>query len=216
MTKKYVSKRKPMFRRRRYARRTGRYATKIYRFKRARYAQGNIVCVGDQINLGAQTFTLSQLPNATEFTQLYDQYKITGIKFEIIPTYNVNAVAQVTDDTASNLYLIPTVHTVLDFDDHQAPANLEELMQYQNLKTTRGNVIHKRYWKPKAIAVLQNTTGTPLEFARGLSNEWIDCGNPNVLHYGLKWAIMPHTSAPDTIVKYDVKVTYYMIFKNVR
>lgn len=151
----------------------------------------------------ARNFTLSQVPNATEFTNLYDQYQIKGIKITLIPRFtqsNANTATQV----------IGNMWSCLDYDDASTPPNLTTLLQYQNVKRTRTNQIHSRYLVP-AVAREVFNTGIATAYAPQ-KKVWLDCTSDTVEHYGIKFWF-DSTAAG---VTYDLQVKFYLAFKNVR
>lgn len=144
--------------------------------------------------------TLADVPNFTEFTTLFDRYKIGGVLFKLIPRFNV---APVGPSTPSQ------VMTCLDYDGN-GPTTIAALNQYQNKKTTRGTAIHKRFYKPAILtAAYQSLTSTGYV---PKWNQYIDTTASTLPHYGL-YGIIPACVAD---VTYDLEVTYYIQCKNVR
>lgn len=165
---------------------------------------------------GAYVLSLDSLPNYTEFTNLYDQYKINGIKISFVPSTNSYITSGVSGVTAPNGF--SRFSSALDFDDSTTPATENVLLQYGSLRTTPGWKTHSRYFKPKIreAAVVDTTTGA-LTAATVRSNVWLDCDRPDVEHYGLKvFCPMPVNTTVSASITYSVYVTMYMAFKNVR
>lgn len=164
-------------------------------FKRTVYLPAFIVS-STAVNVPfVNSFSLADVPNATEFTTLYDQYKITGIQFKLYPRFNS------VDQNLSG----GRIWTVLDYDDSNLPATINELCQYQNVKCTNTSQIHSRYLKPK-FNLTTGSANVPQ------SKFWIDVASTSVPYRGIKGIIEP-TSAS---VAYDCKLTYYLAMKNVR
>ena len=172
----------------------------VHTFKRTFYnSAGIIVPSGSGFSFNAWTFTLNQLPNVTDFTSLYDQYKINGIKFTLIPRHT-----EVPMNTSVGLQVM----SVLDFDDDVAPTSINDLCQYGNMKQTRGNINHSRYFRPtirKSVDVAGASPGYQVS-----KSEWLDLANTVVKHYGLKYAIEQGNVA----VTYDLKIDMYFQCKN--
>lgn len=147
-------------------------------------------------------FSLGQIGgNLGPFTALYDQYKIGFIKVEVCPRSNSY------DGTTAGS-ILPRVVSAIDYDSIPITDSLANIMQYQNVKLTPGQVTHKRVLKPRFLNIVDSTT-PGLQTNRG----WIDCANASVDHLGLK-VIVPPT--PGQVISYDLIVTYYLKFKNVR
>lgn len=173
----------------------------VHYFKRTLYAKaGRTSSTAADTFFGVQ-FTLNDVPNATEFTNLYDMYCIKAVKYTLIPR------ASETDTTQQ---VNPNIGSVIDYDDAGAPGSIDVMTQYQNFKLTRGNKIHSRYFKP---AVAQEVYGTSLLTGYSAKkNVWLDCDNIVVPHYAFKGFIQQTSVA----VSFDVKIDYYLAFKNVR
>jgi len=154
----------------------------------------------------AFTFDLSRLPNYTEFTALYDQYKITGVKI------NFDWSPDVTSSTGLEIYT-PKLWLVRDYDDSTTPS-LDELIQSTRVKCMRINVerSHSIFLKP---AVLQQVYKSVVSYGNVPKwNQWIDCNDTTVPHYGLKLVSqgLPSTDCG----KISCRVKYYLKCKNVR
>lgn len=202
MQKFKLGKRKPWLKRnlrKRPVRRVG-IRQPVQYFKRTLFVKAAYASSAVTDTLFSRKFALSDLANYTEFTSLYDQYKIRAIKFSLIP--------RVTEaDTSQS---VPTVSTCIDFDDNTAPSSIDDMVQYQNFKMTRGNKIHNRYWKPAVSSMAWNSgVGTAYTVSKNL---WIDVGSSGIPYFGIKGCIQQSAVAQT----FDLKVDYYMMFKNVR
>lgn len=149
-------------------------------------------------------FNLSQLPNHSEFTSLFDSYRINMVKVELIPQFDNANVGSITSTN-----VISQNYSVLDYDDIAVPTSMDTLMQYQNLKRTPSTKVIKRLIKPRFATEMFNTG---IATAYGPRRGWIDCNYDTVEHYGMKFGF---TSNPQS-QKYGLKATYYLAFKNVR
>lgn len=178
-------------------------------FKRSVYVPGATQANSTATVYGSSIFNLNAIPNATEFTNLYDQYKINLVKFQLIPRGNASDIQNGTTTGQSM-----GVFSAIDYDDNTAPTSIDELMQYQNMKMTRSHQIHKRVFKPRARINIVGAAGAGVNGQIfGSRNPWIDCNAPTVPHYCLKWALQ---QLPNGFQDYDLKVDYYLAFKNVR
>lgn len=202
--KRRVTRRK-VVRRKRMVRSKG-LRQPVHYFKRAQFAPSVITVSGGTSFFSASSFELQNVPNATEFSNLYDQYKITGIKYSIMPRGNSADVG--TSATQGNM---GRIFSVLDYDDSNAPSGFNEMTQYQNLKVTPNTVTHTRFLKPRFnMDVLSGSVGLTANAPR---TGWIDCASTDVKHRGVKIGIQAPTTATYT---YDLMITYYLAFKNVR
>lgn len=210
--------RRPAFRRRLSRRTRGRRLTnRVYSFRRTAnlgqltaFQDGNITSIGIQ---AGYSFQLDQVPQFTEFTQLYDQYKLSMVKLELRPTVtDMVGVPNQGFTAASGFY---PLRTVIDYDDAQAPPNEPFMFQYQNMRTTQPTRVHTRVVRPKFST---RAYATALSDGFRPSTGFIDCNQPSVPHYGLKvWMDPPPLVASTrSTLTYNVYATYYLKFKNVR
>lgn len=198
------AKRSDIMRKRRMGIRRGRMggpAQPVQYFKRTLYMKANRVSSTAADTFAGVQFTLNDVPNVAEFTSLYDQYQIKGIKYSLIPRISETDPAQQS---------LPNIGSVIDQDDASAPTSIDQLTQYQNFRLTRGNKVHSRYWKP---AIAQEVFGGGVLTAYApRKNVWIDCNSAAVPQYGIKFFIQQTA----VVITFDVKIDYYIAFKNVR
>lgn len=174
----------------------------VHHFKRTVYYSGGIngSTLGDVY--GALQFNLSALPAYTEYTALFDQYRINKVKVTFMPRAN-------SADVGSTAGLVK-FFSVIDYDDADAPTNLTDLLQYENLKTTRCISDHSRVLAPRfATEVYQSAIATGYSARRG----WLDCDNPSIQHFGLKWCWQQLPAGAQSM---DLKVDYYLSFKGTK
>lgn len=151
------------------------------------------------------TFTLNNIPDYTEFTNLYDTYKICGIRQKFV--FDVNNADIGTSVTPPNG--MPTLITVNDYNDVSALATEEEAMQY---RTYRNRSLFKpisRYFKP---TMTDNTGG-------GISNifkrRWTPTSEADIVHLGLKALVAGYnfTANLTSLGRLRVYTTYYLAFR---
>lgn len=176
----------------------------VYDFKRKIYYE-NLFIVNSGTPLGyAFQQTLSQLPNYTDFTNLYDQYMIKKIVVKIIPKITQHNLATTTIGNSD----LPQLHSVIDYDDATTPTSVSQLVEYQTHKMTRGNEVHTRVIVPKVELDVAAATSAPKAY------QWLDCDASTVNHRGLKFWFNAPQSANMTVY-YDMLVTCYFSCKNV-
>lgn len=131
----------------------------------------------DGINplLASFIFTLDQLPDYTDFTRLFDLYKIKRIELEWQPEYTELTDAALVSN-AVNVYF----NSVIDLTDGSAPSSVDELLQSQQLKQSGITKVHKRSWEP----VIQMSDIVPCKC-------WLPTSQPSIRHYAIKVAIPP-------------------------
>lgn len=175
----------------------------VHYFKRSYYVTNGLTA------FGANSYTpvniaLTSLPNYTEFTALYDQYKITGLKVKFVPRGNSSDIT--TQNNISSLF------TVIDLDDGNPLTTVDQAMQYQSMKMCRSTQTQVRYLKPRFnVGAINQVAGGLI--GKKNTNGWLDCTSDSVVHYGIKTAL---TAGATQSVIYDLMVTVYLAFKNVR
>nr|WAE42875.1 MAG: capsid protein [Cressdnaviricota sp.] len=125
-------------------------------------------------------FKLSNLPSYTEFTTLYDQYRICAVKMKILYDATVTSTP-VGNATA----MMPNCISVYDSNDSSALTGIHDYEQYTSMKIRRlGDRPISLYIKPKtAMPVYQGVVLSG--YAQGVA-KWIDSNSPDVEYYGVK------------------------------
>lgn len=205
--------------RRKYMKRKGakprrRYnKQKVHRFTRTFNTDTAIILNSGAAAAGyGYTFKLNDLPNQDDFTRLYDQYRIKAVKWQLIPKQGTATVFPPTV-LPGQVSIMPKIYSVIDYDDAAPPGSVDEMLQYENVKFTRANRTHSRFFKP-AIASEVFQTGITTGYAMR-QNAWIDCNSNTVEHYGLKVWVEASTALTPRW-DFDIICKYYMEFKNVR
>ena len=148
---------------------------------------------------GAFAFALSDLPSSSDFTSLFDQYRIAQVTLKFIPcAANFGQATTATD--------YPSILTCVDFDDDAVPASSDTVRQYGTCLTVANATYFERCLTPRfAVAAY---SGAFTSYAQSNPRQWIDCASPNVVHYGVKWATTPITVVTGTYQLYNVEATY--------
>lgn len=196
-------------RRRKYGRNVARslrtpMRPNTYSFKRQIFYENLIVVNSGAASGYAFQQAFSQLPNYTDFTNLYDQYLIKKIVVKMIPKISQHNLTSTTTGNAD----LPQVHSVVDYDDNTTPTSVQQLCEYQSYKMTRGNQIHTRVFVPKIELNADSSVSAPKAY------QWLDCDAPTLNHRGIKWWFSAPSSA-NTSVYYDMLVKVYFSCRNV-
>lgn len=184
---------------------SGKIKQPVQYFKRTLWLPDWLVTAGTADNFASLKFNLSQLPQYTEFTQLYDQYQIKGVRVELIPQFDSANMA-----STSSTNIINQNYSCIDYDDVGIPTSMDTIMQYQNVRRCPSTKVMKRFLKPKVATQVYSTALTTNYSSK--RNVWLDCNQPDTEHYGLKFGF---TKSPNA-QKYSLRVIYYLAFKNVR
>jgi len=206
---------------------TSRYITGVHRFRRATDAQFAISGAGGLSSLGfdlSMTFSLAQvglyvaastlatpaIPNAAEFVNLFDQYRIKRVKIEFFFSQNQSNVL-----TAP----IPCLHICNDYNSGTTSFSKSDLMQHPDMKTIQLKegypIVHYVY--PHVRQDVLTTSGVTSTSAANYIAPWIDSTSNNVEHLGVRIFLdnLGRTSGGDVGTLY-MKFSYDMDFKNVK
>jgi len=177
-------------------------------------------------------FKLDQLPNVSEFTNLYDQYRINKVKVTLVPNWTQLDAAGIPYPSVGLSYHPtaflgnPNIHSVLDFDNSgMSGYTVNTMMQYSNYRRTRGNQEHSRYFTP---AIQMGSQVLPNNADGGVATvtkykPWLDFAT-DVPHYGMKILVdpgfgiggVPGGDVNNLNAFIRVYVTFYFECKNVR
>lgn len=191
ITRKFMKRKRPLVRRKKFIKRGYKKAAAKVNLKRQvhyfsrRVNLGSIVSVGlNTPTLTSLSFKLSNVPNVSEFGNLFDQYKLTYVK--LMFKLNQDPSAQ----TAVNAFY-PTMYHCVDHDDISAPTSLDDMRQHGR---TRMSVL-----KPNRYTVIKVKPSVLYEVSRDASagtttvapkwRQWIDMAHTDTVHYGLKYAL---------------------------
>lgn len=163
--------------------------------------------------------TLANLTNYTEFTNLFEFYKITSWVIELVPRYDGFMGNDTVDTTLPGITNqgATRVHVNIDPLDQGVPSGvydsttLNSMLESGSTRTYNGNRTVRIYIKnPAASDTIGGTTG-----GRARSR-WISTGVSNVSHWGAK-VFMQDVNLTGTFGQaYDIFYTVYLKFKGVQ
>jgi hypothetical protein len=185
----------------------------IYRFKRT--AMQNMTVnnpVGgaiyysnaDQTTAG---FNLGLIPGMSDFTNLFDQYRIVSVRMIWRPTATSNNVGDSADKQ------IPDLFSVEDANDGIVPTNSSSLLQYQTFRCERmDHEITRTIYPRTAVATYAN--GVVNGYSLQDEPVWVDIANPSVQHYGIKWALVWPANGTGAVTQYfHLQMDYHLEFR---
>lgn len=195
-----------------------RLRRQVHIFKRTAYlgtATASISAAGVATPIAnAHQFSLSQLPGVSEFSNLFDQYKITGARIQYTPAASEGIIQPGVNASAALGY--SRVHSVIDYDDASAPSSEDQLLEYGSHKSTAPFATHSRYIKPKVLHEIYRSAVATSYAPR--ASTYLDMTNTDIPHYGIKvWVSAPNTffGTANTIA-YKMYLTLYFTCKNTR
>jgi len=186
----------------------------------SRYALGtSVVLMGDgsaKFFSNNHIFTLANVVNASEFGNLFDQFRIDKVvvTYQLLnnPDANNNIASTVSNST--NWY--PTVWSIPDYDD-SAALNISEMKERIGVRNRilRPNQKMKFVVRPK---VLVQTYRTALTTGYAPKSLFVDMSTQDIPHYGLKTTIDFADIPPSATNQFRVlqEFKYFFTCKNVR
>ena len=134
-------------------------------------------------------FALNQIPNSSEFTNLFDKYRITSIELTFSLAREVGTSGEL---------IWPAMFLFMDDDDAIIPTTKSSVLERMSVQRvsfapTRQTISVKI--RPRWV---QSRAGTSTNLAP--ANSWLDMSTPGVQHYGVKaWVDLYNTSRNTSI-----------------
>ena len=155
----------------------------------------------------SRSFTLSDVTDYSEFTNLYDKYMITGVK--VYFDYSMSATP---GGNTTSLYY-PKLFVKIDKDDSAVPT-LNEMTSSTQVKVLRFNATNNTrsiYLRPSCLTNIYN--GMLFDAHGSNGKRWLDCNNASVPHYGMKLLAQ---GVPDAnLGSIGMRFVYYLRFRGV-
>jgi len=164
------------------------------------YQTGTVNVLAGAINYGTVYLTLSNLPNASAFGQLFDAYRVEQMTVRFIPGF--------TGLTAGNN--MPLL-TVIDYDDGTPLTTTSAAYQYDTLMDTPLGHYVERTLVPK-VPITAYNAGAATGTIQGTG--WVDCASTGVPWYGVKWVQAGGAAAIN--YAYSIDITAVLVFKSIR
>lgn len=201
---------------RRFVKRSSKYSRPVHYFKEK--------CILPQIGAspgstasGIITFHISDLLNFPSFKNMFDLYRLKGVKVQIMPKWTQQPLEGPGSVGASNIYL-PNLYIAPNSDPYvPAPTSQSDLMNDDGAKVYRlGPRIINYYLRNPTPKIMDsaNANPIPLTFSKRIS-PWLTTGGnsqtidqSSVAHYGLRWYFDASNSGQANVAC-DVFATYY-------
>jgi len=138
----------------------------------------------------SSSVSLSLLPNAAEFTNLFEQYRIIQATWLFTPLFS---------GLANPLY------TWFDPDDDNLPTGVAQATQSQTLRIAQaGTFVERTYTPQPAQGGVSNGTLTP-GFTAVPSMVWMDNDSPTNKYFGLKALVPANSNVGANVPLYSVE-----------
>lgn len=161
-------------------------------------------------------FSLSVLPNASQYLSLFDRYNLQRCTVKFYPVNNMVTAS----DTANpaNSQFGGFLHWITDYDDADIPnasdIGVDELRQrtsYRMMNIHRSTVLSRSVRPRIAVGAY---SGAFTSFANRAPG-WVDSNSPAVQHYGIKGVFeMVNPSATISYQNFKCEITYHFRCKD--
>lgn len=153
-------------------------------------------------------FSFDQLLGYTEFTPLFQEYRINCIVLTMLPCWDSCDIGDLTV-AATNLKL-PSIGWVIDYNDANTPSGAAALQQYSNYreKLFKGPIKIK-VWPCLALASYVSGVTTGYTVKR---KQWVHIADTGVKHYGIKMCIFNFPTNTEFRFTYFLK--FYVSLRN--
>lgn len=151
-------------------------------------------------------FSLDQVINYTDFTAMFDKYRIAAVKVTFRYNHNVSTVSGVTS--------LPSVYAYVDNDDSTVPTQpvVRENMLTREKRFTSSRPSVSWYFRPRPVM-----EAFPLSYVVPRRAPFLDAASISTPHYGLKGyfanALLP---AEQRTTVFNVDVTYYIALRHIQ
>lgn len=165
----------------------------VHQFVRRDLQPLTIGAVGAGVGFGF-AFSLSNLPNASDFTSLFDSYRIDRIDAVVLGSSN-----------SLQLY------AAIDYDDAVAPIGVAEMLERQNVQVKALNIASIQQYRVSFVPrmPIEGSTGAGPQLAP--VGMWLDTADPTVQYHGLKLWIQPLVGT--VTLQPQVIFTYHLSFR---
>lgn len=177
-----------------------------------------ITCTASAKTCGLSlAFQLLDLPGLTDFSALFDTYKITGVMLQFKLMDNPDSSGNINDVGGfqkNNFF--PTIWYVQDDDDN----NNMTLPQIKEFERVKHRVLYPNretniMLRPSVLQQLYRSS-TTTGYGTGKRNQWLDMAQTDIPHYGFKCVIDFEGLTPAGTFKIKVNAKYYFSCKSVR
>ena len=160
--------------------------------------------------LGTQPSYAGVVPNSSDFTNLFDQYRIDSVEMTIISSSTNSSTATPTTGE-------PVIWLFNDLDDAVAPTSVGQFLEREGLRTISfgdHNVKKHRVYPRITVSAFQ---GVLPAYAAGGKYQWLDIAYPDIKYFGTKMYYDNSGVANNTVIaNVTILFKYNMTFKGVR
>lgn len=164
--------------------------------------------------LGVLVFQLDQCLGYTKYQAIMDYYRINWVKVTFEPCRTQSLTTQTDQTTApSSITQVPKLITAIDRDSNTTALSYAAIQARGSVKETLATKTQVWKFTPNRLVTVYKSVATN-GFKIDTSNDYLDCANADVPHFGMKYAM--EASQPVTGFKSWIRVEYCVSFKGKR
>lgn len=164
------------------------------------------------------SFSLNAMTAYQDVTNMFDEYRIAGLKVEFHPRFNGFAGNDTTDVTlpgitnqsGTKLHILVDPSSTLTPSGTYTSSTLNLLLENGNVRTYSGNRVVSVYYKPK---VFNTVSGLAANMIR---SPWIRTDQVALPHYGFHAFSQDNNFSGTFGQSWDVFVTYYVQCRDIK
>lgn len=185
---------------------------RIFRFKRRQTDTFVLVYNGTAANTyKGIDFQLDKAEQYADLVNMFDQYRITAIKVQIIPRCNVLDPAT----QSATFTAVPPLIVVVDLDDANTPTDWRDLISHDSCKIIDPFKNYTFTFRPKLAQSQYGATAFG-QYGVTESTQWMNAASDDIEYYGLKLGSMTYSTgnndtyppAWDLIYTYHIECRY--------
>lgn len=164
---------------------------------------------------GYLLFDLNNCLGYTNYTAVFDYYRINWVKVDFVPILTQLVNRPYDDSTTPTLGgEIPEFVTCIDRDSNSAPTSVADLLVRGNKKISNATKRHTWKFTPNRLIQIYESATTTGYKIDSETKSFLDCADPQIPHYGLKYAMA--AASPANTYVYEIRITYNVSFQQKR
>lgn len=164
--------------------------------------------------------SLSNLPNVSELTNLFEEYKINAIKLEFMPRFDSFAGNSTTDTTPPGVTNLAGTKAHICYENRTnvppagtySAATMNNFLELGDIKSYDGLRPFSVYYKPSTLDSIGPAYGTG-KFRR---SSWLPTYDTTVTHFGPHIFLADNNFAGNFGNNFDIFVTLYIMLRNTK
>jgi hypothetical protein len=156
-------------------------------------------------NAVSYAFSLNDLDDVSNYTSVFDQYRIDAVVFRILPMQNAIGLSTNSTTTTCRLYC------VVDYDDAAVlPSEATARAYESSILVPPGEECFRTFQPHQAVGAYG---GSAFGNYTNVVNQWNDCNSPSTQHYGVKIFVTPATTGQTQLQSWSIEREYYISFR---